>query len=199
MQIRTTVSTNIPADPDRKTRAAVRAACAAGAKEHHDRHIPRHDQNFATPKYGYAKRGDEYRALKRALGIDDRPLHYSGRTMAELMSSYTITVTGTRGARLAMKTSLGIDSGRIKDAAAILRLIDAAKTQGERLKLLRFLKRLNKQIRLHGVAMTGTQKKALMRHAEITAVSSDELKHIAKTEEATFAAAINKREPMRKL
>jgi len=193
---RITISTNIPADPDRKTRAAVKAASVAAAKEHHERNIPRHDQTFAPAKYGYASRSPAYRELKRKLGIDDRSLHFSGNTMAELKSSYTITATGTRGASLKMKASLlGATSGRVLDINAINRMLADGRRQHDRSRLMRLLSRLQKT----GGKLTQGQQQAIARNAEITAIAVDEFKHLAKVEEATFVTEINAREPMRTL
>ncbi|MFM9964443.1 MAG: hypothetical protein ACKV2Q_24840 [Planctomycetaceae bacterium] len=192
--VRATISTNLPSDPDRKTRTAIREAAIAGAKVHHARHIPRHDQTFAGPKYGYSPRSLAYQDLKKKLGIDNRPLHFSGKTMAELKSSYQISATGTRGAKLRMKCSLlGANTGRVLDVEAINRLLADGRRKHEHPRLMRLLARLKKT----GGRLTTGQKHAIARNAEITAISPDELQWIAKTEEDAFALSIKKPDPMR--
>lgn len=196
MQLKTTVSTNLPADPDRKTRAAIKTAAIAGAKEHHTRHMPWHFENFAVPKYGYTRRSTAYEELKQKLGLPLNPLLFSGTTKSEILTSYVIKATGTRGASLHMKASLlGATSGRVLDIAAINRMFADVRSGHESKRLLRLLARLKK----NGGRMTRGQKQAIARNAELTAIARDEIKWIAKTEEAAFAEAITKREPMRTL
>ena len=196
MQLRTTVSTNIPADPDRKTRKAIKAASIAGAEEHHRRHMPWHFEPFAGPKYGYPRRSQAYDELKQKLGLPLNPLMFSGKTKSEILTSYVIKATGTRGASLHMKASLlGATSGRVLDIAAINRMFADVRSGHESKRLLRLLARLKK----NGGRMTRGQKQAIARNAELTAIARDEIKWIAKTEEAAFAEAITKREPMRTL
>lgn len=194
MQIKTTVSTNLPADPDRKTRAAIKEASIAGAKEHHSRHMPWHFESFAGAKYGYAKRSPAYNELKRKLGLPLNPLDFKGQTKSEVLTSYTITATGTRGATLRMKASLlGASSGKVLDIAAITRMLADGRKQHDSSRLMRLLSRLKK----NGGRMTAGQKQSIARNAELTAITKDELNWIAKTEEAAFAEAIKRPEPMR--
>lgn len=196
MQLRTTVSTNIPADPDRKTRAAIKAAAIAGAEEHHRRHMPWHFESFAHPKYGIPPRSPAYNDLKKKLGLPTNPLLFSGKTKSEILTSYRITATGTRGASLHMKASLlGATSGKVLDIEAIHRLLADGRRSHEHPRLMRLLQRLKK----NGGRMTRGQEQAIARNAELTAIAADELRHIALTEERVFAATMNQREPMRTL
>lgn len=194
MALKATVSTNIPADPDRKTRTAVREAAAAGAKLHHVRHMPWHFESFAPQKYGYKNRSKDYLDLKRKLGLSANPLDFSGTTKREILGSYQITVTGTRGAQLRMKCSLlGATTGRVLDISAIERLLKSESKQHDRSRLARLLERLKKT----GGRMTFGQEQAVHRNAELTAIAGDELKAIANEEEQVFKAAISKPDPMR--
>lgn len=196
MEIRTTVSTNIPADPDRKTRAAIKAASIAGAQGHHDRNMPWHFEAFAAAKYGYSRRSPAYNELKQKLGLPLNPLSFSGKTKSEILTSYIIKATGTRGASLHMKASLlGATSGKVLDIDAINRMLADGRRGHQYTRLMRLLQRLKKS----GGKMTAGQKQAIARNAELTAMTSDELKWIAKTEEEVFAREIKKREPTRKL
>ena len=197
MQVRATVSTNIPADPDRKTRAAIREASKAGAQVHHDKHMPWHFERFAAAKYGYEDRSPQYLELKRKLGMPASPLMFSGTLRSEILSSYQISATGTRGATLKMKASLlGATSGRVLDVAAIKRMLDdTSRHNHNEARLRRLLTRLLKT----GGRMTIGQEQAVKRHAELTAIAADELKRIAATEEQVFGAEIKRPEPMRKV
>jgi len=194
MQIKTTVSTNIPADPDRKTRAAVKAASIAGAEEHHRRHMPWHFEQFAAAKYGYSRRAPAYNELKQKLGLSLNPLAFSGKTRSEILTSYVIKATGTRGASLHMKASLlGATSGKVLDIAAINRMLADGRRSHDRGRLMRLLQRLKK----NGGKLTAGQQQALARNAELTVIAADELNWIAKTEEAAFAREMLKPEPIR--
>ena len=168
MEIRPTISTNIPADPDRKTRAAVKAACIAGATEHHDRNMPWHFEPFAAAKYGYQRRSTAYNELKQKLGLPLNPLTFSGKTKSEILTSYTISATGTRGATLKMKASLlGATSGKVLDIAAINRMLADERRTHDRSRLLRLLERLKKS----GGKLTQGQEQAIARNAELTAIA----------------------------
>ncbi len=196
MELRTTVSTNIPADPDRKTRAAVKAASIAAAKEHHARHMPWHFTLFANAKYGYTRRSDAYNDLKKKLFGHFKSLEFSGKTKSEILSSYIIKATGTRGASLHMKASLlGSTSGKVLDIDAINRMLADGRRGREYTRLMRLLQRLKK----NGGKMTRGQEQAIARNAELTAIASDELRHLAQTEERVFGEAMNQRDPMRTL
>lgn len=194
MQLRTTISTNLPADPDRKTRAAIKTASIAGAEEHHRRHMPWHFERFAAAKYGYQTRSPAYDDLKRKLGLPLNPLSFKGQLKSEILSSYRITATGTRGASLHMKASLlGATSGKVLDIEAITRMLADGRRQHDRGRLMRLLQRLKK----NGGRLTTGQQQAIARNAELTAIASDELRHLAAVEERAFAAAMNQPEPMR--
>ena len=191
-----TVSTNLPQDSDRHTRAATKAAAKAGAQVHHDRHMPWHFESFAPQKYGYEKRSPEYLELKRKLGLSPNSLEFSGQLKSEIMSSYSITATGTRGAVLKMKASLlGATSGKVLDIAAIKRLLAAGNKAHDHSRLQRLLVRLLKS----GGKMTAGQQAAIKRNAELTAIASDELKFIAGTEEQAFHETFNRPNPMREV
>lgn len=196
MAIRTTVSTNLPADPDRKTRAAIKAAAIAGAKEHHTRHMPWHFEPFAIPRYGYKPRSPAYQELKRKLGLPLNPLMFRRKTKSEILSSYVIKATGTRGASLHMKASLlGASSGKVLDVEAINRMLADGRRSHDRGRLTRLLQRLKKS----GGTMTKGQEQAIQRNIELTRMTNDELKWIAAVEERVFAVEMARPEPTRTL
>jgi len=194
MQIKTTISTNLPSDPDRHVRACIKAATTAAAAEHHRRHMERHFENFAGPKYGYQKRSPAYLELKQKLGLTSNPLSFSGQLKSEILGSYRISATGTRGARLHMKASLlGATSGRVLDVAAIERMLADASKKHDHPRLIRLLSRLRK----NGGKLTHGQEQAIARNAELTAITSDELRHLAKIEENTFHREMGRKLAMR--
>lgn len=195
MAIRATISTNIPSDPDRKTRSSVRAAVTEAAKTHHQRHMPWHFEEFAPQKYGYRPRSTRYLDLKHKLGLPlNNSLVFSGQTRNEILTSATITATGTRGAQLKMKCSiLGMTTGRTLDIAAIERILKAESNRHDRSRLSRLLERLKKS----GGRLTVGQEESIRRNAELTAIASDEIRYLARVEEKVFKTEINKPEPMR--
>lgn len=153
-----------------------------------------HFEAFAAPKYGYAKRSPAYLELKKKLGLSSNPLSFAGQLKSDILGSYRITATGTRGARLHMKASLlGATSGRVLDVAAIERLLADARKKHDHPRLIRLLNRLRK----NGGQLTRGQEQAIARNAELTAITKDELNHLARIEEQTFHAEINRKLAMR--
>ena len=197
MATRATISTNIPTDGGgRKVRAAVKEAVIAAAKTHHQRHMPWHFETFATQKYGYPQRSPAYNELKTKLGMAQRPLVFSGKTRAEILSSAKISATGTRGATLKMKCSLlGANTGRVLDVAAIERMLADARKAHAHPRLLRLLARIKK----NGGKLTHGQENAIRRAEELKAIAADELKYLAIIEDQTFNTEINRPEPSRTL
>jgi hypothetical protein len=192
--MRATLSTNIPEDADRKTLAAIKAACVAAATEHHHRHIPWHFELFAIDKYHYEERSRAYNELKTKLGLPLNPLQFRGKTLAEVMTSFTISATGTRGATLRMKASLlGATTGRVLDIEAIKRMLADERKKHQHPRLMRLLARLVK----NDGKMTYGQRQAVYRHAELTAIADDERNHLVRVEEETFTKEMARPEPMR--
>ena len=203
MQFRPTISTNIPSDPDRHVRAAVKAATTAAAEEHYRRSMASgwHFENFAIAKYGYRKRSPGYLDLRERLksagmlaGDVNQPLLFTGKTLSEIKAFHQVRATGTRGASLVMKVSLmGANTGRVLDIDAIQRMLNDARKAHDHPRLMRLLGRLKK----NGGKLTSGQEQAIARHAELTAISGDELKHQAKIEEQVFHREIGQKLAMR--
>lgn len=171
--------------------------------------MPWHFSLYANYKYGYTPRSPAYTDLKMRLLGHKKSLEFSGQLKSEILSSYRITATGTRGARLHMKASLlGATSGKVLDVASIERMLlglrrdrfvnptkFAASKSGQfnEGRLIRLLQRLKKT----GGQLTRGQEQAIARNAELTAIAKDELNHLARIEEQTFHAEINRKLAMR--
>lgn len=192
--IRATISSTLPSDPDRKTRAAIKEATAATAALHHERHLPWHFEPFAAAKYGYTPRSKQYTKRKLQAGRGNKPLVYTGLTKSEILSSRQIRSTGSRGATLILKATLeGITSGKFLKIEDVNRLLAGLRQDSARRKKMERLQARMAKLR----DMTDQQKQMARRHSEITAIAPDELNHLMKHEEATFYRLFLKPEPKR--
>ncbi len=185
LAIKQTVSSQLPTDPTREQRTWIREAAKAGARFHHDHHIPRHFASGAANRYGYVPRAKKYQRWK--LRIAGRlgfryggrlPLILTGRTRDEITSSRQIRATSTRGATLLLRASLtGLGSGRLMDLAAVKRLQAAGKISKH--GLLRLTKA--------AAGMTDSQRKAFQVVKELEVYTADEAQAVAREEERVYA------------
>lgn len=174
----------IPRDPalfERDHRRALRLAFTEAAVFHHERHIPRHFEPFASVKYRYARRNAKYEARKQRLLGHRLPLVFTGKTRDTVTMLRTIRAT-PKGATLTMRLPIRGGTGRLMDASARARLIRA----GKRVKPL-----TDRAI--------NNQRVILQLMAEIEVISPDEMQAIRQqiadryTERAAFIKDVENR------
>ncbi len=150
-----TVDMKLPRDPrlfQRDHLTNLRETLRAAAEFHHEKHIPRHFENFASVKYGYAKRSQSTLKRKAKLGLPPLVSGLAARqgrpsTKQVVTTQRKITATSKRS-RLILRLPFTGGTGRVR--------------------------------RREGVGLNSQQKTLLRTMAELQAISADEYRAIGK-------------------
>lgn len=163
------VETTLPRDPrlyQRDHATFMREALRDTAREHHERHIPRHFEAFAGPKYGYVPRSSKYRNWKRRLGLPDLPNVFSGTMRSQVTSLRTVTATQHRST-LKLRWDWPNRENQPSGSSGRFRL-KPGQTQ-----------------------LSQSQKQILARIEELRAISADEIKYLAQFTADRYTAQAN--------
>jgi hypothetical protein len=152
----------------------LRAAFWGAAEFHHERHIPRHFEPFASVKYRYLPRSRSYNKVKERLFGTTQPLVLSGTTRDTVTRMKTIRAT-PKGASLKMDLPIKGGSGRFLTAEAAERLARAGKRSTRTITR----KAVDSALRVRQII------------TEIEAISSDELVRLAQEVRDRYVAGAN--------
>lgn len=174
----TTITVSMPKDPALFTRdhnRFSRAANVAAADFHFQRHIPRHFEGFAGPKYGYWKRTKGYLKRKQKIVGNKPDLVFSGKSKRMVLST-TPTIRATpKGSTLILRLPIAGGTGNALDAAAAARLFAAGKRKNKGFTQ----KQVNSQIQIQ------------RRVHELQAVSADEARKLAEVRAQEYVRLAN--------
>lgn len=155
-------ATRDPALYTRDHARVLRAAFWGTAAYHHERHIPRHFEPFASVKYRYLPRSRSYNKVKERLFGTTQPLVLTGTTRDTVTRMKTIRST-PKGATLTMVLPIKGGSGRFLSAEAAERMFRAGKRATRKISR----KAVDSALRVRQII------------TEIEVISSDELVRLA--------------------
>lgn len=161
-----TIELRLPKDPrlfQREHLTNLRDTLRAAAEYHHEQHIPRHFEDFAAAKYGYARRSKATQKRKAKLGL---PPLVSGLAARQGRPSTKQVVTSQRRVTATSKRS-----------RLILRLPFSGGTG---------------RVRQRGAKLSSSQKNVLRTMAELQAISADEYRAIGKFIEQEYQRLANR-------
>lgn len=167
-------ATRDPALYTRDHARTLRAAFWGTAEYHHERHIPRHFEPFASVKYRYLPRSRSYNKIKERLFGTTQPLVLTGTTRDTVTRIKTIRAT-PKGATLRMDLPIKGGSGRFLTDEAAERLFKA----GKRVTRTVSRKAVDSALRVRQII------------TEIEVISSDELVRLAHEVRDRYVAGAN--------